>query len=115
MTPPSNPTLIVRLTVAVTAVGKDYTVDSPGMLVFNATESSVCVTIDTTDNTIFEEDKTFTVQLTTEDPQVILSLPTAQVLIVENDSELVCREGEGNGMSGGGGGGCLCVIGPSMM
>ncbi len=56
-------------------------------LVFDAAVSSLCVTINTTVNFIFEDDKMLSVALSTQDRQVRLNFQSAGVLIVESDGE----------------------------
>ena len=46
-----------------------------------------CVTINTTVDTLSEEDETFTVVLTTQDPDIMLGNNVTTVTIVDNEGE----------------------------
>ena len=67
----------------------DFTPISPGtQLVFTSAET-LCVNVSIENDAVLEENEVFFVQLSTNDPQVNLSSPSASVTILDNDGNLV--------------------------
>ena len=67
----------------------DFTPISPGtQLVFTSTET-LCVNISIENDGVLEGNEVFFVELSTNDPQVNLSFPSASVIILDNDGNLV--------------------------
>ena len=67
----------------------DFTPISSGtQLVFTSAET-LCVNISIENDAVLEENEVFFVDLSTNDPQVNLSFPSARVTILDNDGNLV--------------------------
>ena len=67
----------------------DFTPISPGtQLVFSSAET-LCVNISIENDAVLEENEVFFLELSTSDPQVNLSSPSASVTILDNDGNLV--------------------------
>ena len=67
----------------------DFTPISPGtQLVFTSAET-LCVNVSIENDAVLEENEVFFVELSTNDPQVNLSSPSASVTILDNDGNLV--------------------------
>ena len=68
----------------------DFTPISPGtQLVFTSAEPLHCVNVSIENDAVLEENEVFFVELSTNDPQVNLSSPSASVTILDNDGNLV--------------------------
>ena len=67
----------------------DFTPISPGMQLTFTSAETLCVNISIENDAVLEENEIFFVELSTNDPQVNLSSPSASVTIVDNDGNLV--------------------------
>lgn len=68
------------------AGSNDFT-SIPLVLTFQPSTTELCVNISVSRDVVLEDDEVFTVQLNTSDKAVLLSLSSANVTIVDNDSK----------------------------
>ena len=66
----------------------DFGIPVPSQLLFNVGTTIVCTDITTRDDTIHEENESFSVALSSTSNSVVIGGGTATVQITDNDSEL---------------------------
>ena len=71
----------------VSAAPGDFTPILSSVRTFQPSTTELCVNIPVSGDVALEDNEVFTVQLSTSDPSLLLSLSSANVTIVDNDSK----------------------------